>query len=336
MNKKVCITGGAGYIGSHCVVKLVDNGYIPIILDNFSNSSLSVIKKIEKITKKKIIFYQVDLRDKLKMKYIFSKHSFNTVIHCAGYKSVSDSIKNPTSYFDNNIQSTISLLEVMNKEKKPRLIFSSSASVYKDGQKLPWKETSKVGNNSNPYAISKYIIEEILINICRFEPRWKIGIARYFNPISNHSSGLINDNLNLKKLPTNLLPSIINVAKKKIKQLKIFGNNYNTRDGTCIRDYIHVVDLAEGHIAILKNLEKVKAAEIFNLGTGYGHTVLEVVKKFEEITGRKIPIKIVKRRKGDIPISFCSPKKAIKKLSWKTKYTIDQSIIDIKSTLKNF
>lgn len=336
MGKKVCITGGAGYVGSHCAVKLIENGYDLIILDNFSNSSFSVIKKIEKLTKKKIIFYKVDLKDKVKMKYIFRKYEFNTVIHCAGYKSVSDSVKNPISYFDNNIQSTISLLEVMNEKKKPRLIFSSSASVYKDRQKLPWKETSKVGNNSNPYAVSKYIIEEILINFSRFEPRWKIGIARYFNPISNHSSGLLNDNFNKKKIPTNLLPSIVNVAKKKNKNLKIFGDNYNTRDGTCIRDYIHVMDLAEGHIAILKNIEKIKSAEIFNLGTGYGHTVLEVVKKFEKIVGIKIPIKIVKRRQGDVPISFCSPKKALNKLSWKAKYTIDQSIIDIKSVLKKF
>lgn len=335
MKKKICITGGAGYIGAHCVVKLVDNDYIPVILDNFSNSSFSVIKKIEKIINKKIIFYQVDLRDKVKMRHIFSKHSFDTVIHCAGYKSVSDSIKNPISYFDNNIQSTLSLLEIMNREKKPRLIFSSSASVYMDGQRLPLKETSKVGNNSNPYAASKHIIEKILLNISRFDPRWKIGIARYFNPISNHFSGLINDKLHQKKLPENLLPSIINVAKKKFSYLKIFGNNYNTRDGTCIRDYIHVMDLAEGHIAILKNLEKIKSVEIFNLGTGYGYTVLEVVKKFEKITGIKIPIKIVKKRQGDIAISFCSPKKAIKKLSWKAKYNIDKSITDIRSVLKN-
>ena len=329
--KNIIITGGAGYIGSHCVISLVNNGYIPIILDNFSNSHLAVIKKLEKITKKKIIFYKLDLRDKSKMKSIFNKHSCYSVIHCAGLKSVPESIKIPISYLDNNIQSTLSLLKCMEEKKIFKLIFSSSATVYNSKQSLPFKENSNIGKTVNPYGNSKYIIERILNDVVQSDRRWKIGIARYFNPIGNHHSGLIRESP--KSISTNLLPYILKVAKKKLPYLRVYGKNYNTRDGTCIRDYIHVMDIANGHIAILKNYMRIRGIEIYNFGSGKGFTVLEIVRLFEKETGIHIPIKFVNRRKGDAPVSFCSPSKALHQLSWRPIYSLEQAMIDIKEII---
>ena len=329
--KKILITGGAGYVGSHCAIALIKNGYCPIILDNFSNSDPQVIKKLEQITNKKIKFYRMDIKNKAKLKNIFKKHLCNGVIHCAGSKSVSESVENPLFYFDNNIRSTMSLLECMSEQKIFQLIFSSSCTMYNIDEQLPWNESSKVGNTLNPYGTSKYVIERILIDIGKCDPRWKIGISRYFNPISNHPSGLIGDNPH--GIPNNLLPYIVQVAKKKLPYLKVYGDNYKTRDGTCIRDYIHVMDLALGHVAILKNIKKIKGVEIYNFGTGKGSTVLEIVRTFEKNTGIKIPIKITNRRKGDVPVSFCSPKKSLQKLSWKATKSINQVMIDIKETI---
>jgi UDP-glucose 4-epimerase len=329
--KKIIVTGGAGYIGSHCAVSLTEHGYTPIILDNFSNSHSLVISKIEKITKKKIIFHKVDLRNTTKMKSIFEQHPCHAVIHCAGLKSVSESIKLPLSYLENNIQSTLSLMKCMQEKKVFKLIFSSSATVYNSEDSLPWKEADKTGKTTNPYGTSKYIIERILMDIAKSDPRWCMGIARYFNPIANHPSGLIGENP--RGIPSNLLPYIIKVAKKKLPHLKVYGKNYNTRDGTCIRDYIHVMDLAEGHIAILKKNKLTKGFKVYNFGTGKGSTVLEVVEAFENQTGISIPIKFTSRRKGDVPISFCSPVKAYKQLSWKAIRNLNQAMIDIKTTI---
>lgn len=326
--KTIFITGGAGYIGSHCVISLINNGYNPIILDNLSNSHKNIIKKLEIITKKKIIFYNIDIRNKKKLRYIFKKHDCYCVIHCAGLKVVVDSVENPISYFDHNIQSTLSLLECMKEKKIFNFIFSSSASVYNDNQPLPLKETSKVGITKNPYGTTKYIVEKILMDLANYDSRWSIRIARYCNPISNHSSGLIQENP--KGIPGNLMPHIIKVAQKKLSRLKVYGKNYPTKDGTCIRDYIHVMDLANGHVAMLKKNKLKKGLKIFNFGTGKGYSVLEVARSFEKLTGISIPIKFAKLRKGDVPVSFCSPKKALKELNWKTEYDLDQAIIDIK------
>lgn len=327
----IFVTGGAGYIGSHCVISLIKNGYTPIILDNFSNSHQSIIKKIEKITKKKITFYNINLNNRKKLKIIFEKHNCNCVIHCAGLKVVSESILNPISYFDNNIGSTLSLLECMKEKNIFKLIFSSSASVYNAEESLPLKETSITGNTENPYGKSKYIIEKILIDLAKFDFRWNISIARYFNPISNHPSGLIKENP--KSISNNLIPHILKVAQKKISVLRVFGKNYPTRDGTCIRDYIHVMDLAEGHIAILKKNKSTKRLQIYNFGTGKGTSILEVIKIFERQTGISIPFKFVKKRKGDIATSFCSAKKALKDLNWKAKYNLDEAILNLKKII---
>ena len=329
--KNIFITGGSGYIGSHIVVSLFENNYNPIILDNFSNSHKDTIKKQEKISKKKITFYDVDLRNKKKLNLIFKKHRCDTVVHCAGYKSINESIKEPILYFDNNIISTLSLLECMKQFKIFNLIFSSSASVYDINQSLPLKENSKIGNTTNSYANSKYIIERILSDLVKSDKRWKISIARYFNPISNHFSGLIKENP--KGIPNNLVPVIINVAQKKNKKLKIFGKDFNTRDGTGIRDYIHVMDLAYGHIALIKNNRKKIGLKIFNFGTGKGSSVLEVIKTFEKNLEIKIPYKFVKKREGDAEISYCSIKKAIKELGWKNKYSLNDAMFNIKKIL---
>jgi len=329
--KNVFITGGAGYIGSHCVISLVKNGYNPVILDNFSTSHQGIVKNLEIIIDKKIIFYNIDIRDKKKLRLIFKKHSCYAVIHCAGFKSVGESVQRPIHYFDNNIGSTLSLLECMKENNVFKLIFSSSANVYDDEQQLPLKETSKIGNTKNPYGNTKYIIERILIDLAKSDNRWSIRVARYFNPISNHSSGLIKENP--KSIPNNLVPCIIKVAQKKLTILKVFGKNYKTIDGTGIRDYIHVMDLADGHVAMIKNNRLNKGLKIYNFGTGKGSSVLEVIKVFEKQTGIPISFKFVKRRKGDTAASFCNPKKALKELNWKNKYDLKQAMIDIKKIL---
>jgi UDP-glucose 4-epimerase len=329
--KIILITGGAGYIGSHCVISLVKKGYKPIIIDNFSNSHKNVINKLELITRKKIIFYNIDLRDKIKILSIFKKHRFYAVIHCAALKSVPESVKNPLTYFDNNIQATQSLLECMNQEKIFKLIYSSSATVYDSGQPLPLNEKAKTGKTANPYGTSKYIVERILIDIAQMNTKWRIGIARYFNPISNHFSGLIKDNP--QGLKANLVPYIVKVAQKKLPYLKIYGKNYNTKDGTCIRDYVHVMDLADAHTAMLKNIKKFKNVDIYNFGSGKGYTVLEVVRAFENQTGIIIPFKFVKRRQGDVAATFCNPRKAHKYLSWKTTRNLAKAMIDIKASI---
>ena len=329
--KNVFITGGAGYIGSHCAVSLAKNGFKPIIIDNFSNSHKNVIKKLEIIIGKKIIFYNVDLRDKKKMNKIFKDHLCHAVIHCAGFKVISESVSKPISYFDNNIGSTLSLLECMRENNLFKIIFSSSAQVYDNPQPLPLKENGKIGNTNNPYGNTKYIIEQILMDLAKHDSRWSIRIARYFNPISNHSSGLIKEDS--RNIPTNLIPHIIKAARKKKFQLKIFGKNYKTKDGTCIRDYIHVMDLANGHVAMIMNNRLKKGLKVYNFGTGKGSSVLEVVRSFEKQTKTSINFKFTKKRKGDVPISYCSPKKAFKELNWKAKYNLDQAMKDIKSIL---
>ena len=329
--KNIFVTGGSGYIGSHIVIELVKSGYKPIIIDNFSNSHFDTIEKLKYLTKKKIIYYKIDLNNKKKLNLIFKKYSCHAVIHCAGYKVVSESIKKPINYFENNIGSTLALLHCMEQNSVFNLIFSSSAAVYDNGQSLPLKENGKTGSTKNPYGTSKYIIERMLIDLANYDKRWSVTIARYFNPISNHFTGLLKENP--KNIPNNLIPVIINVIKKKTAKLSIFGKNYKTKDGTCIRDYIHVMDLAKGHIQMLKKSKIKKSLKIYNLGCGHGFSVLEVLKEFQIKTGESIPYKFTNKRVGDIAKSYCSPKKAFKELNWKAKYDLKKAILDIKKTL---
>ena len=324
MKKKILVTGGAGYIGSHCIVKLIENNFIPIIIDNFCNSSIQVIKNLKKITRKNIEYYNFDLRNQLKLKSVFNQHKFDYVIHFAGLKSVAESSKDPLLYFNNNISSSISLLELMKEYRIFKIIFSSSACVYNDDEALPWSENTKVGKTTNPYATSKYIIERILMDIAKSDPRWQIGIARYFNPIGNHSSGLIKDNPS--GVPNNLMPYVCKVVERKLPYLNIFGNDYKTKDGTAIRDYIHVEDLANAHLEMLKKFNKIKNYEIFNIGSGKGYGVMEVVKKLETIKKIQIPYKIKKRRKGDVAISVTKNTKIKKILGWKPKYSLNETL----------
>lgn len=328
--KKIFITGGAGYIGSHCAVSLIKRGYKPIIIDNFSNSYKNIIKKIQKITNKKIDYYQVDLKNKKKLISIFKKHKCHSVIHCAGYKSVQDSIVKPIAYYKNNIISTISLIECMEICKVYNLIFSSSATLYDEKQPLPLKETSKIGDLKNSYANTKYLIEKMLVDLARSNKNWSIKIARYFNPISNHPSGVLKETS--KSISGNLIPNIVKVAKKQKAYLDIYGKDYSTKDGTCVRDYIHVVDLAEGHVALLKKMN-IKGLEIYNFGTGVGYSVLELVNTFNKICGINIPYKFKKRRKGDIAMSVCSSQKARRDLNWKCYNGIEDAILHIKNSL---
>ncbi|MDA8805006.1 UDP-glucose 4-epimerase GalE [Candidatus Pelagibacter bacterium] len=328
--KEIFITGGAGYVGSHCVISLIENGYKPIIIDNFSNSKKDVVKKLQIITKKKIIFYKVDLRNKKKLNNIFSKHNCYCVIHCAGLKSVAESTKNPLLYIENNIASTISLLECMKEHGIFKIIFSSSATVYNSDQTLPLKETALTGQTTNPYGTTKFLIERVLKDVSKFDKNWSITIARYFNPISNHTSAVIKENP--IGSPNNLIPIIAKVAQKKINFLKVFGKNYQTKDGTCIRDYIHVMDLANGHVAILNKKLK-KGFEVYNFGTGKGYSVLEIINCFEKYTGKPVPYKFANRRKGDVAISLCNTQKSIKKLNWKAIYSLKDAMKDLKKSL---
>lgn len=329
--KNILVTGGAGYIGSHCVISLVKNGYNPIIIDNFSNSHPSVILSLETLLKRKIKLYKIDIKKKQQLSLIFKKHKCYAVIHCAGFKAVGESVEKPIFYFENNIISTLTLLDCMLSNKVFKIIFSSSATVYNDNQISPLKETNKTGDTKNPYATSKYIVERILADLAKSDKRWAIRIARYFNPIGNHSSAMIKENP--KGIPNNLIPYIVKVAQKKLPFLNIFGRNYKTKDGTGVRDYIHVMDLADGHVSMIKNNRLKKGLEIYNFGTGKGSTVFEVVKKFENQTGISINYKIQKRRRGDVAISFCNPKKALKQLKWKNKFNLDQTMTDIKKTI---
>ncbi len=329
--KKIFVTGGAGFIGSHCVVSLVKNGYTPIIIDNFFNTNKNVIKNLKTITKKKIIFYQVDLRDKNKLNLIFKKHKCYSVIHFAGYKAVGESVQKPIYYFENNIVSTLSLLDCMYKNNIFKIIFSSSCTVYDDTQTLPWKEHTKVGNTKNPYGTSKYIIERILMDLVKFDKKWNVSIARYFNAIGNHTSGLIKENTT--GIPNFLIPYIIKVVQKKLPYLKVFGKNYKTKDGTCVRDFIHVMDVADGHVALLKNISLKKGLKVYNFGTGKGSSVLDVIKSFEKHTGKSVKYKFTKRRIGDVEASFCSPKKALNDLNWKIRYDLNQAMRDIKKII---
>ena len=323
----ILITGGTGYIGSHACVELQAAGHEVIITDNLCNSGVDVLDMVAKITKKRPKFYKADIREKLALEQIFEENHIDVVMHFAGLKSVGESCQEPLLYFDNNVNGTIALCEVMKKFGVKNLIFSSSATVYGDSSAAPYSEDMPTGKVSNPYGRTKHFIEEILKDIHAADPTWSITILRYFNPIGAHENGLIGENP--RGIPNNIMPYISQVAIGKLTQLTVFGDNYDTPDGTCIRDYIHVVDLAKGH---LKALEKMLALpsnlEVYNLGTGQGCSVLELIHTFEKASGQKVNYKIGPRRPGDLPIVYASTQKAEKELGFKTQFDIEKMCLD--------
>ena len=315
----ILVTGGAGYIGSHTCVKLLEAGYDVVVLDNLSNSSPKAIGRVEAITGKKIKFYECDILDRDGMRTIFQENSIDAVIHFAGLKAVGESVAVPLKYYENNISGTVYLLEVMQEFGVKKIVFSSSATVYGMTDKMPLTEDLPTSANS-PYGQTKLMIEQILQDLAVSDQDWSISLLRYFNPVGAHESGTIGENP--KGIPNNLMPYITQVALGKLPELSIFGNDYPTKDGTGVRDYIHVVDLAEGHIKALDKVNTTKGVMIHNLGTGVGYSVLDLVKAFEEANGLTIPYKIAPRRPGDVTICYADPAKAKNELGWEAKKTI--------------
>ena len=326
MKKTILVTGGLGYIGSHTVIELIENGYDVVIVDNLVNSKEEVLNRLEKILGVRPIFFKLDVRDEKGLDEVFSKYDIFAVIHFAGLKSVGESVQKPDLYYDNNIGSTEVLLRVMKKHNVNNIVFSSSATVYGQPEKMPLYETDPIGNVTNPYADTKYKIELMLAEIAKKDKDFNPVILRYFNPIGAHASGLIGEDPN--GIPNNLMPYITQVAVKKLPILNVFGDDYPTPDGTCIRDYIHVVDLAHGHLLALKKLEEKPGKVIYNLGTGVGTSVFELIHAFEKANGIKIPYRVTDRRPGDIPVSYANADKAFREIGFKTKYTIVDSCRD--------
>ena len=323
----VLVTGGAGYIGSHTVVELLNENKEVIVVDNFSNSKPEMLDKIKKITNKDFKFYELDYSNKEKMDKVFAENKIDSVIHFAGYKAVGESVEKPIEYYTNNVSGTLNLLDVMRKHNVKTIIFSSSATVYGDPEVVPLTEMCKIGGTTNPYGSSKLFIEQILKDVYKSDNTWDVCILRYFNPIGSHESGIIGEEPQGR--PNNLMPYIVRVASGELEELSIFGNDYNTPDGTGVRDYIHVVDLAKGHIKALEKLEKEKSGiYIYNLGTGKGYSVLDMVHAFEKTTGQKIKYKITERRAGDIATCYSNPEKAQKELNWKAEKTLEDMCKD--------
>lgn len=322
---KILVTGGAGYIGSHTCVELLNEGYEIVIVDNFSNSKPEALDRIRTITGKEFSFFQADLLDSETINTIFKENDIDAVIHFAGLKAVGESVSKPLWYYSNNITGTIRLCEVMKAHQVKKLVFSSSATVYGVPERVPINEDFLTGA-TNPYGRTKQMIEEVLQDLFVSDSEWSVALLRYFNPIGAHKSGLIGEDPN--GIPNNLLPYISQVAVGKLSELKVFGNDYDTSDGTGVRDYIHVVDLAKGHLRALEKIMGAKGVETYNLGTGKGFSVLEMISAFEEASGRKIPYKIVERRPGDIAVCYANAKKAEKELGWAAQRDIHEMCED--------
>ena len=331
--KNVLVTGGMGYIGSHTVIQLYEAGYEPIIVDNLVNSKPEVLNRIEKITGKRPLFYEYDVRDEANLDKIFEKHDIFAVIHFAGLKSVGESVQKPQLYFDNNIGSTEVLLKVMEKHGCKNIVFSSSATVYGNPERVPIFEEDKLGPTTNPYGETKLRIEYLLKDVATKDKNWNIVLLRYFNPIGAHKSGLIGEDP--QGIPNNLMPYITQVAVGKLNQLKVFGSDYDTPDGTGVRDYIHVDDLAHGHILALKKIEEKPGLLIYNLGTGKGTSVLELVHAFEEANNIKINYAIVDRRPGDIAECYANADKAYREMGFKCTRSIVDACRDSWNWQKN-
>ena len=323
---KILVTGGTGYIGSHTAIELLDNGYEVVIVDNLSNSKKEVLDRIKDITGKDVTFYEGNVCDKELLRKIFNDNKIEAVIHFAGYKAVGESVKNPLMYYRNNIDSTLSLCEVMNEYNVKNIVFSSSATVYGNPKSLPIKENFEISHATNPYGETKIIIERILNDLYVSDNSWNIALLRYFNPIGAHTSGLIGENPN--DIPNNLMPYIVKVATGELKELSVFGNDYDTVDGTGVRDYIHVVDLAKGHIKALEWVLNDNGIDAFNLGTGNGYSVLELVEAFKKYNNVDVPYKIVGRRDGDIASCYADASKAKDVLGWSSEKTIKNMVID--------
>ena len=323
----ILVTGGAGYIGSHTVVELLNSGREVVIIDNFSNSKKEVLDKIREITKKDFKFYEINYLDRKALEKVFEENKIEAVLNFAGYKAVGESVQKPLEYYENNISGAIVLLETMKKYNVKKFIFSSSATVYGEPEKIPITEDCKIGGTTNPYGTTKLFIEQILQDSYKSDNSWDIAILRYFNPVGAHESGLIGEEP--QGIPNNLMPYIVRVASGQLEQLSVFGNDYDTHDGTGVRDYIHVVDLAKGHLKALEKLEKEeKGIYIYNLGTGTGYSVLDMVKAFEKATEKKVKYKIVERRPGDVAICYSEPTKAKKELGWEATKTLEDMCRD--------
>ena len=322
----ILVTGGAGYIGSHTVVELQNAGYDVVVLDNLSNASEKALDRVSKITGKPVKFYKADILDRDALNDIFDKETIESCIHFAGLKAVGESVVKPWEYYENNIAGTLTLVDVMRKNNVKNIIFSSSATVYGDPAQIPITEECPKGQCTNPYGWTKSMLEQVLTDIQKADPEWNVMLLRYFNPIGAHKSGTIGENPN--GIPNNLMPYITQVAVGKLKELGVFGNDYDTPDGTGVRDYIHVVDLAKGHVKALKKIGENPGLAIYNLGTGKGYSVLDIVKNFEAATGVKIPYVIKPRRAGDIATCYCDASKAEKELGWKAENGIREMCED--------
>ena len=316
----VLVTGGAGYIGSHTCVELLESGYGVVVIDNLCNSNPKSLDRVRELTGKEVKFYEGDVRDEELLRKIFQENEIGCVIHFAGLKAVGESVAMPWRYYDNNLNSTLVLTKVMEEAGMQNIIFSSSATVYTADNEMPLRETSRTGNCTNPYGWTKYMTEQILTGMANADAKWSIALLRYFNPIGAHISGRIGEDP--RGIPNNLMPYITQVAVGRRPQLSVFGNDYDTPDGTGVRDYIHVVDLAKGHVAAVKYVTEHTGVEVFNLGTGCGYSVLDMVKTFQEVNNVPVPYVIAERRPGDIGTCYADPAKSAEKLGWKAEKTL--------------
>lgn len=326
MSMNILVTGGAGYIGTHTCVELLNQGMGVVVIDNLVNSNEKAIARIEKITGKHVDFYKADVRNRAVLDEIFEKHDINCVIHFAGLKAVGESVRMPLEYYDNNLFSTVTLCRAMSDHGVKNIVFSSSATVYSGDNEMPLRECSNTGMCTSPYGWTKYMSEQILRDTAVAVEDWSVALLRYFNPIGAHSSGLIGEDP--RGIPNNLMPYISQVAIGRLPCLSVFGDDYPTHDGTGVRDYIHVVDLARGHVDAINYLQSHRGESIFNLGTGIGYSVLDMVHAFERVTGKEIPYKIVPRRAGDLPTVYSSPDKSAEILGWRAQYSLDDMCRD--------
>lgn len=316
----ILVTGGAGYIGSHTCLELLESGYGVVVIDNLCNSNAKSLERVQALTGKSLRFYEGDVRDEALLRKIFAENEIACVIHFAGLKAVGESVAKPWEYYDNNLNTTLILAKVMKEVGMKNIIFSSSATVYTADNEMPLHETSRTGGCTNPYGWTKYMTEQILSGISHADPDWSVCLLRYFNPIGAHASGMIGEDP--RGIPNNLMPYITQVAIGRREKLSVYGNDYNTPDGTGVRDYIHVVDLAKGHVAAVKYTVEHKGTEVFNLGTGVGYSVLDMVNTFREVNNVALPYQIVDRRPGDIATCYADPAKSAEVLGWHAEKTL--------------
>ncbi len=328
----VLVTGGAGFIGTHTAVELLCAGHEVVVIDNLCNANAEAVRRVEQITGKKVFFYENDVRDRAALELIFTAHDIGCVIHFAGLKAVGESVRKPIEYYENNLVSTLVLVDVMRKFGVKNLIFSSSATVYGDPAELPLRETTPLNPTTNPYGATKVMQERILSDLCVSDGEWSVTLLRYFNPVGAHESGLIGEDP--KGIPNNLMPYVAQVASGKLKEIGVFGNDYPTPDGTGVRDYIHVVDLAKGHVAALAKVGE-PGVHVYNLGSGKGYSVLEMIAAFSKACGRDLPYTVKPRREGDIAVCYASSEKAERELGWRAEYDLEKMCADQWNWQKN-